>query len=173
MTTVCYNALNEISKEYTPIHLYYNNSIDQDYQKRNWWVLKMLLTGTNLKTLRSRRFSSWGNLKTPTYRKWLHLLPVFTFQKRQKFNRQTFYLFLRPNRIGKLFCSQVASTPIKRKPTGNYEIFNLEYSEYIKTEFTTSNGIYPKEKIVAKWRTKCTKHYRQLRHGGWANGSSW
>ena len=66
------------------------------------------------------------------------LATSYTFTKSTKtdFQDNTFYLFkTKIESAGSLLSLITNATNRKKNQNGNYEIFNLEYSEYIKTEF--------------------------------------
>ena len=66
------------------------------------------------------------------------LATSYTFTKSTKtdFQDNTFYLFkTKLESAGSLLSLITNATNRKKNQNGNYEIFNLEYSEYIKTEF--------------------------------------
>jgi hypothetical protein len=74
----------------------------------------------------------------------------FYFSKRQKSLTDNNFLSFKTIESAGTVLTAVASTNQKKNSNGNYEIFNLEYSEYIKTEFDyIKHWDLSKEKIVA------------------------
>jgi hypothetical protein len=128
--------LNEISKEYNTNSSYYNNSIDQDLliEEGTDGFTKDVLTGSNfLKPLGPEDFQAVKVLRNEDSDLQKNDFGYqFYFSKRQKFNRQQFLSFKTKIESGTVL--QLLH-PQSKNSNGNYEIFNLEYSEYIKTEF--------------------------------------
>jgi outer membrane protein assembly factor BamA len=81
------------------------------------------------------------------------LATSFTFSKTTKTDLQdnTFYLFkTKIESAGSLLTLVSNATNISKNTNGNYELFNLEYSEYIKTEFDyIKHWDLSKEKVLA------------------------
>ncbi|MFV8346014.1 BamA/TamA family outer membrane protein [Flavobacterium sp. ZB4P13] len=155
-----YNALNEISKEYNTNPSYYNNDIDKDLLIEQGTVgfTNDVLTGNAnfLKPLEAADFRSVKSIEERRLRLTENdfiLATSFTFSKTTKkdLTDNTFYLFrTKIESAGTILSGFAKTTNQKKNSTGNYEIFNLEYSEYIKTEFDyIKHWDLSKEKIVA------------------------
>lgn len=155
-----YNALNEISKEYNTNPSYYNNDIDKDLliEEGTIGFTNDVLTGNAnfLKPLEAADFRSVKSIEERRLRLTENdfiLATSFTFSKTTKkdLTDNTFYLFrTKIESAGTILSGFAKTTNQKKNSTGNYEIFNLEYSEYIKTEFDyIKHWDLSKEKIVA------------------------
>ncbi|MES2853412.1 BamA/TamA family outer membrane protein [Flavobacterium sp. 120] len=155
-----YNALNEISKEYNTNPSYYNNDIDKDLliEEGTAGFTNDVLTGNAnfLKPLEAEDFQSVKSIEERRLRLTENdfiLATSFTFSKTTKkdLTDNTFYLFkTKIESAGTILSAFAATTNQKKNSTGNYEIFNLEYSEYIKTEFDyIKHWDLSKEKIFA------------------------
>ncbi|WP_338646386.1 BamA/TamA family outer membrane protein [Flavobacterium sp. KS-LB2] len=155
-----YNALNEISKEYNTNPSYYNNDIDKDLliEQGTAGFTNDVLTGNAnfLKPLEPADFQSVKSIEERRLRLTENdfiLATSFTFSKTTKkdLTDNTFYLFkTKIESAGTLLSAFAATSNQKKNSNGNYEIFNLEYSEYIKTEFDyIKHWDLSKEKIVA------------------------
>lgn len=155
-----YNALNEISKEYNTNSSYYNNDVDKDLLIEEGTVgfTNDILTGnTNfLKPVAPADFQSVKSIEERRLRLTENdfiLATSFTFSKTTKkdLTDNNFYLFkTKIESAGTILSAFAATTNQKKNANGNYEIFNLEYSEYIKTEFDyIKHWDLSKEKIFA------------------------
>ncbi|MFV8362811.1 BamA/TamA family outer membrane protein [Flavobacterium sp. ZT3P35] len=155
-----YNALNEISKEYNTNSSYYNNSIDQDLliEEGTDGFTNDVLTGNAnfLKPLELEDFQAVKSIEERRLRLTENdfiLATSFTFSKTTKkdLTDNNFYLFkTKIESAGTVLTAVASTTNQKKNSNGNYEIFNLEYSEYIKTEFDyIKHWDLSKEKIVA------------------------
>ncbi|MFV8352292.1 BamA/TamA family outer membrane protein [Flavobacterium sp. XS2P14] len=155
-----YNALNEISKEYNTNSSYYNNSIDQDLliEEGTDGFTNDVLTGNAnfLKPLEPDDFQAVKSIEERRLRLTENdfiLATSFTFSKTTKKDLadNNFYLFkTKIESAGTVLTAVASTTNQKKNSNGNYEIFNLEYSEYIKTEFDyIKHWDLSKEKIVA------------------------
>jgi outer membrane protein assembly factor BamA len=155
-----YNALNQISKEYNTNPSYYNNDIDKDLLIEEGTVgfTNDVLTGNAnfLKPLEPADFQSVKSIEERRLRLTENdfiLATSFTFSKTTKkdLTDNNFYLFkTKIESAGTILSAFAATTNQKKNSTGNYEIFNLEYSEYIKTEFDyIKHWDLSKEKIFA------------------------
>ncbi|OUD35137.1 hypothetical protein FPG59_11375 [Flavobacterium sp. FPG59] len=140
-----YNALNNISKEYNTNTTYYDNpanrnlSIERGTSGFTNDVLNN--SGTFLKPITPTDFQDIKSIEERRQRLTENdfiLATSFTFSKTTKKDiaDDTFYLFkTKIESAGTLLTAFASSTNQKKNSGGNYEIFNLEYSEYIKTEF--------------------------------------
>ena len=155
-----YNALNEISKEYNTNSSYYNNDIDKDLliEEGTLGFTNDVLTGNAnfLKPLEPADFQSVKSIEERRLRLTENdfiLATSFTFTKTTKkdLTDNNFYLFkTKIESAGTILSAFAATTNQKKNSIGNYEIFNLEYSEYIKTEFDyIKHWDLSKEKIFA------------------------
>jgi len=155
-----YNALNEISKEYNTNSSYYDNSTDQNLriEEGTDGFTKDVLTGNAnfLKPLEPDDFQAVKSIEERRLRLTENdfiLASSFTFSKTTKKDLidNNFYLFkTKIESAGTILTAVASTTNQKKNSSGNYEIFNLEYSEYIKTEFDyIKHWDLSKEKIVA------------------------
>ncbi len=140
-----YNALNNISKEYNTNTTYYDNPANRNLsiERGTSGFTNDVLTnrGTFLKPITPTDFQSIKSIEERRQRLTENdfiLATSFTFSKTTKKDiaDDTFYLFkTKIESAGTLLTAFASSTNQKKNSGGNYEIFNLEYSEYIKTEF--------------------------------------
>ena len=155
-----YNALNEISKEYNANPSYYNNDIDKDLlieQGTAGFTNDVLSGNANfLKPLEAADIESVKSIEERRLRLTENdfiLATSFTFSKTTKkdLTDNNFYLFrTKIESAGTILSAFAKTSNQKKNSNGNYEIFNLEYSEYIKTEFDyIKHWDLSKEKIVA------------------------
>ena len=155
-----YNALNEISKEYNANPSYYNNDIDKDLliEQGTAGFTNDVLTGNAnfLKPLEAADIESIKSIEERRLRLTENdfiLATSFTFSKTTKkdLTDNNFYLFrTKIESAGTILSAFAKTSNQKKNSNGNYEIFNLEYSEYIKTEFDyIKHWDLSKEKIVA------------------------
>jgi outer membrane protein assembly factor BamA len=155
-----YNALNEISKEYNTNPSYYNNDIDKDLlieQGTTGFTNDVLSGNANfLKPLEAADIESVKSIEERRLRLTENdfiLATSFTFSKTTKKDLadNNFYLFrTKIESAGTILSAFAKTSNQKKNSNGNYEIFNLEYSEYIKTEFDyIKHWDLSKEKIVA------------------------
>jgi outer membrane protein assembly factor BamA len=155
-----YNALNEISKAYNTNTTYYNNAIDKDLliEQGTRGFTNDVLTGnaTFLKPLEAADVESVKSIEERRLRLTENdfiLATSFTFSKTTKkdLTDNNFYLFkTKIESAGTILSAFAKSTNQKKNVNGNYEIFNLEYSEYVKTEFDyIKHWDLSKEKILA------------------------
>ncbi|MBC7749187.1 MAG: BamA/TamA family outer membrane protein [Methylotenera sp.] len=155
-----YNALNEISKAYNTNTTYYNNAIDKDLliEQGTRGFTNDVLTGnaTFLKPLEAADVESVKSIEERRLRLTENdfiLATSFTFSKTTKkdLTDNNFYLFkTKIESAGTILSAFAKTTNQKKNDNGNYEIFNLEYSEYVKTEFDyIKHWDLSKEKILA------------------------
>ena len=155
-----YNALNDISKEYNTNPSYYNNNIDKDLLIEQGTVgfTNDVLTGNAnfLKPLETADIEAVRSIEERRLRLTENdfiLATSFTFSKTTKKDLadNNFYLFkTKIESAGTILSAFAKTTNQKKNINGNYEIFNLEYSEYIKTEFDyIKHWDLSKEKIFA------------------------
>lgn len=155
-----YNALNEISKEYNTNPSYYNNDIEKDLliEQGTAGFTNDVLSGNGnfLKPLEVADIESVKSIEERRLRLTENdfiLATSFTFSKTTKKDLadNNFYLFrTKIESAGTILSAFAKTSNQKKNSNGNYEIFNLEYSEYIKTEFDyIKHWDLSKEKIVA------------------------
>jgi len=136
-----YNALNAIGKTYNTNSLYFNNPIDRDLiiESGTSGFTNDVLTGVTplpvndfetVKSIEERRVRLTEND--------FILATNFSFSKTTKTDLadNNFYLFkTKIETAGSLLSLISKATNQNLNQNGHYEFFNLEYSEYIKTEF--------------------------------------
>ena len=155
-----YKALNKISKEYNTNSLYYDNLTDKNLiiEQGTKGFTNDVLTGNAifLKPLSTADFESVKSIEERRLRLTENdfiLATSFTFTKTTKkdLKDNTFYLFkTKIESAGTLLSAFAKTTNQKKNLNGNYQIFNLEYSEYIKTEFDyIKHWDLSKENIIA------------------------
>ncbi|MBC5863743.1 outer membrane protein assembly factor [Flavobacterium sp. K77] len=155
-----YNALNAISKKYNTNTTYYNNPIDQNLlvERGTKGFTNDVLTGnaTFLRPLEQTDLEAVRSIEERRLRLTENdfiLATNFTFSKTTKkdLTDNNFYLFkTKLESAGTLLSAFASASGQRKNATGNYEIFNLEYSEYVKTEFDfIKHWDLTKEKIFA------------------------
>ena len=153
-----YNALNDLGKTYNTNPLYFNNTIDRDLiiEDGTLGFTNDVLNGNtpllpsdenykNVKSIEERRIRLTEND--------FILATSYSFSKTTKIDLldNNFYLFRTKIESAGTLLSLVSKTAsLPKNPDNNYEIFNLEYSEYIKTEFDyIKHWDLTKEKVFA------------------------
>lgn len=151
-----YNALNEIGKTYNTNPAYFNNIDDRDLiiESGTSGFIGDVLSGNtplppsdfeNVKSIEERRVRLTEND--------FILATSFTFTKTTKTDLldNTFYLFkTKLESAGSLLSLISNTTKQPENENGKFELFNLEYSEYIKTEFDyIKHWDLTKEKVFA------------------------
>ena len=139
-----YNALNQISKLYNTNPSYIDNAIDKNLRidQGTAGFTQDVLTGSGpfsqpiitadfeaVKSIEERRLRLTEND--------FILATSFTFSKTTKkdLKDNTFYLFkTKIESAGTILTTFAKTTNQKKNASGNYEIFNLPYSEYVKAE---------------------------------------
>ena len=155
-----YKALNQISKEYNTNTSYYDNATNQNLiiEKGTLGFTNDVLTGnaTFLKPLSTVDFESVKSIEERRLRLTENdfiLASSFTFSKTTKkdLKDNNFYLFKTKIETAGSILSAIAKATNQKKNSNNmYQIFNLEYSEYIKTEFDyIKHWDLSKENIIA------------------------
>lgn len=155
-----YDALNDLSKEYNTNPSYYNNPVDKDLliEKGTLGFTNDVFTGNAnfLKPIDPEDFQSVKSIEERRLRLTENdfiLATSFTFSKTTKkdLSDNNFYLFrTKLESAGTLLTAFAKTSNQTKNFSGNYEIFNLEYSEYIKTEFDyIKHWDLTKEKIFA------------------------
>ena len=152
--------ISTFSKEYNTNPLYYDNSTDKNLliEQGTAGFTNDVLTGnaTFLKPLSAADFKSVKSIEERRRRLTENdfiLATSFTFTKTTKkdLTDNNFYLFKTKIESAGTILSAIAKMANQKKNSnGNYDIFNLEYSEYIKTEFDyIKHWDLSKEKILA------------------------
>ena len=155
-----YNALNNFSKTYNSNLTYFDNPIDRNLiiEQGTDGFTRDVLSGntTFLQPITAADFQSIRSIEERRLRLTENdfiLATSFTFSKTTKkdMTDNTFYLFkTKIESAGTILTAFAASTDQKQNSGGNYEIFDLEYAEYVKTEFDyIKHWDLSKEKIVA------------------------
>ena len=155
-----YNALNQISKEYNSNSTYYDNATNKDLliDQGTAGFTNDVLTGNAsfLKPIKPADYQAVKSIEERRLRLTENdfiLATNFTFSKTTKkdLKDNDFYLFKTKIESARTILSTIAKTTnLKKNSNDNYEIFNLEYSEYIKTEFDyIKHWDLSKEKIIA------------------------
>lgn len=151
-----YNALNAIGKIYNTNTDYFNNTTDKDLiiESGTTGFTKDVLNKTiplpdknyaEIKSIEERRVRLTEND--------FILASNFSFSKTTKTDLadNTFYLFkTKIETAGSILSLLSNATNQKTNQNGNYYVFNLEYSEYIKTEFDyIKHWDFSHEKVLA------------------------
>ena len=155
-----YNALNKISSEYNTNTSYYENLNDKNLlieQGTSGFTNDVLTGNANfLKPLSPTNFQSVKSIEERRLRLTENdfiLATSFTFSKTTKkdLKDNTFYLFkTKIESAGTLLSAFAKASNQKKNSNGNYDLFNLEYSEYVKTEFDyIKHWDLSKENIIA------------------------
>ncbi|MCL6462542.1 MAG: BamA/TamA family outer membrane protein [Flavobacterium micromati] len=155
-----YNALNNFSKTYNSNLTYFDNPIDKNLivEEGTAGFIRDVLSGSStfLQPITTADFESIRSIEERRLRLTENdfiLATSFTFSKTTKkdMTDNTFYLFkTKIESAGTILTAFAESTNQKQNSGGNYEIFNLEYAEYVKTEFDyIKHWDLSKEKIVA------------------------
>ena len=155
-----YKALNNISKAYNTNTSYYNNPTDQNLaiERGTRGFTNDVLNGTGsfLKPLENADLEAVKSIEERRLRLTENdfiFATSFTFSKTTKkdLTDNNFYLFkTKIESAGTILSAFAKTTNQKKSINGNYQIFNLEYSEYIKTEFDyIKHWDLSKEKILA------------------------
>ena len=153
-----YNALNDIGKIYNTKNEYFDNSIDKNLiiQSGTTGFTNDVLTNSTSLTTADPEFQSIKSIEERRVRLTENdfiLATSFTFTKTTKKDLQdkSFYQFkTKIESAGSLLSLIANASNQKVNANGNREIFNLEYSEYIKTEFDyIKHWDLSKEKVLA------------------------
>ncbi|GIZ09225.1 BamA/TamA family outer membrane protein [Flavobacterium sp. UMI-01] len=151
-----YNALNNIAKTYNNNTAYVNEAGDLKIEEGTAGFTSDVLAGTTALTETDEDYKSVKSIEERRVRLTENdfvLSTSFTFSKTTKTDLQdnTFYLFkTKIESAGSLLSVISRAAKLPYNSNGNYEIFNLEYSEYIKTEFDyIKHWDLTKEKVLA------------------------
>ncbi|WP_418264045.1 BamA/TamA family outer membrane protein [Flavobacterium faecale] len=151
-----YDALNEIAKNYNNNPDYLNTSGNLIIEKGTSGFTADVLTGNTGLNETDNDFKSVKSIEERRVRLTENdfiFSSSFTFSKTTKTDLQdnTFYLFkTKIESAGSLLSMISRAAKLPYNSNGNYEIFNLEYSEYVKTEFDyIKHWDLTKEKVLA------------------------
>ena len=153
-----YNALNDIGKIYNTKNEYFDNSTDKNLiiQSGTTGFTNDVLSNSTSLTNSDAAFQSIKSIEERRVRLTENdfiLATSFTFTKTTKKDLQdkTFYQFKTKIESAGSLLSLIANTTNQSfNANGKREIFNLEYSEYVKTEFDyIKHWDLSKEKVLA------------------------
>ncbi|MEO8253487.1 MAG: BamA/TamA family outer membrane protein [Flavobacterium sp.] len=153
-----YDALNKIGKTYNTNPTYFNNNDSRDLiiESGTSGFTKDVLNGNTALTSSDNAFNEVKSIEERRVRLTENdfiLASNFSFTKTTKTDLadNNFYLFkTKIESAGSLLSLLSNATNQKRNQNGNYQFFNLEYSEYIKTEFDfIKHWDLRKEKVLA------------------------
>ena len=153
-----YDALNTIGKTYNTNDTYFNNLTDKDLiiETGTKGFTSDVLNDLTALTSTDTDYKSVKSIEERRVRLTENdfiLATSFSFSKTTKTDLQdnTFYLFrTKIESAGSLLSLVSNAAKLPKNADGNYELFNLEYSEYIKTEFDyIKHWDLTKEKVLA------------------------
>ena len=151
-----YNALNEIGKVYNSNLSYFDTNGNLKIEEGTAGFTNAVLTGNTTLTPADKNYETVKSNEERRVRLTENdfiLATSYTFTKTTKtdFQDNAFYLFkTKIESAGSLLSLIANASNMKKKQDGKYEIFNLEYSEYIKTEFDyIKHWDLSKEKVFA------------------------
>jgi outer membrane protein assembly factor BamA len=153
-----YNALNDIAKIYNTEDSYFNNPTDRDLkiEEGTKGFTNLVTSSQTSLTPQDDEYQTVKSIEERRVRLTENdfiLATSFTFTKTTKKDLQdnTFYLFkTKIESAGSLLSLISKATNQTVNANGNHEVFNLEYSEYIKTEFDyIKHWDLTKEKVLA------------------------
>jgi outer membrane protein assembly factor BamA len=151
-----YNALNNYGKTYNINASNVNENGDLIIEKGTTGFLQDVLSGKTALTSGSKDYLAINSIEERRRRLTENdfiLATDFTFSKTTKTDLQdnNFYLFkTKIESAGTLLSVFANVTNLQKSQNENYKIFNLEYSEYIKTEFDyIKHWALSKENIIA------------------------
>ncbi len=138
-----YNALNELAKKYNtnPDYVDANNDLTVDYGTALFTI--NALTGNTTPVL-SPQDTDYKRILSITERRFRLSENNFILASNYSFTKTTkkdlkdnnFYQFkTKIESAGSILSLIAKATGLAKNANGNYDIFNLEYSEYVKTEF--------------------------------------
>jgi hypothetical protein len=150
-----YNALNDIAKIYNLNADFVENG-NLKIEKGTIGFTNAVLSGTTALTPKDQGFVDVANIEERRARLTENdfiLSTSFSFSKttRKDLLDNNFYLFrTKIESAGSVLSLISNATNLPKNQNGNYKIFNLEYSEYIKTEFDyIKYWDLSKEKVIA------------------------
>jgi outer membrane protein assembly factor BamA len=136
-----YRALNEIGKIYNTEPRYFNNDTDLIIETGTSGFINEVLSPTSKLNLSTKDYAAVKSIEERRLRLTENdfiLATSYTFTKTTKTDLldNTFYLFkTKIESAGSLLSFISNTTNQVQNKNGKYQLFNLEYSEYIKTEF--------------------------------------
>lgn len=151
-----YKALNEIGRVFSPDISYFNENGDLKIDEGTLGFTNDVLAGNTILTSSDKNYETVKSIEERRIRLTENdfiLATSFTFTKTTKTDLldNNFYLFKTKIESAGSLLSLIANAtkqPVNVK--GNHEIFNLEYSEYVKTEFDyIKHWDLSKEKVFA------------------------
>ncbi|WP_366185147.1 BamA/TamA family outer membrane protein [Flavobacterium ovatum] len=150
-----YDALNKIGQTYSTNSSYFNSG-DLKIEEGTKGFTSDVLSGNTALIETDTDYKSVKSIEERRVRLTENdfiLSTSFTFSKTTKTDLQdnTFYLFkTKLESAGSLLSLFSRATKLPTNSNGNYELFNLEYSEYVKTEFDyIKHWDLTKEKVLA------------------------
>ena len=151
-----YSALNDIGKKYNTNSTYVNSDGDLIIEDGTSGFTEDVIAGNTSLSTSDEDYQSVKSIEERRVRLTENdfiLSTSFTFSKTTKTDLQdnTFYLFkTKIESAGSLLSLFSRATKLTSNSNGKYELFNLEYSEYIKTEFDyIKHWDLTKEKVMA------------------------
>ena len=151
-----YKALNEIGKVFNPNISYFDDNGDLRIEAGTLGFTNDVLSGNTVLTPSDKNYESVKSIeerRTRLVENDFILASGFTFSKTTKTDLydNTFYLFkTKIESAGTLLSLISNATSQSENEKGNHEIFNIEYSEYVKTEFDyIKHWDLSKEKVFA------------------------
>lgn len=151
-----YKALNEIGRVFSPDISYFNENGDLKIDEGTLGFTNDVLAGNTVLAPSDKNYETVKSIEERRIRLTENdfiLATSFTFTKTTKTDLldNNFYLFKTKIESAGSLLSLIANAtkqPVNAK--GNHEIFNLEYSEYVKTEFDyIKHWDLSKEKVFA------------------------
>jgi hypothetical protein len=138
--------LNEIGKIYNTEPSYFNDDTDLIIETGTSGFINEVLSPTSGLTLSTKDYAvkSIEERRLRLTENDFILATSYTFTKTTKTDLldNTFYLFKKKIESAGSLLSFISNTTNQvQKKNGKYQLFNLEYSEYIKTEFILNIGI--------------------------------
>ena len=151
-----YDALNDIGKQYNTNPSYVDENGDLIIEEGTKGFTNDVITGKTSLRPQDQAFADVVNIEERRIRLTENnfiLSTSFSFSKTTKTDLKdnSFYLFrTKVESAGSLLSLIANATSLPENQNGNYEIFNVEYSEYIKTEFDyIKYWDLSKEKVIA------------------------
>lgn len=151
-----YDALNEIGKVYNSNPEYVDDNGDLIIEEGTQGFTNAVVSGNTALTAMDQAFLDVNSIEERRIRLTENdfiLASSYTFSKTTRIDLKdnNFYLFrTKIESAGSLLSLVSNAANLPKNENGNYEIFNLEYSEYVKTEFDyIKYWDFSKEKVFA------------------------
>lgn len=151
-----YDALNEIGKVYNSNPEYVDDNGDLIIEEGTQGFTNAVVSGNTALTAPDQAFLDVNSIEERRIRLTENdfiLASSYTFSKTTRIDLKdnNFYLFrTKIESAGSLLSLVSNAANLPKNENGNYEIFNLEYSEYVKTEFDyIKYWDFSKEKVFA------------------------